>query len=164
MSRLIRGNAVSADDWTELDDATAVPSTAKVIVSLARWRAERETLAAATAIGVRVDNSADIQTLWPELRDLPLVALEFPKSGDGRAFSQARLLREHCGYQGEIRAIGDVQRDHLQAMQRCGFDAFVPRDDQDLDDCLRALHEFDLAYQRAARDDLPLVWRLRRQA
>ena len=171
MSKLIRGNQLSADDWTELDDAapwpgaTAAPATAKIIVSLARWRAERDALAAsAAAVGVRVDNTESIHALWPELSDLPLVALVFPKSSDGRAFSQARLLREHLGFKGEIRAVGDVQRDHLQAMQRCGFDALVLRADQDVDDCLHALRDFDLAYQRAASDDLPNVWRLRRQA
>ncbi len=162
MSTLIRGNAVVADDWLELDDETAVPSGASVIVSLARWQSGREALAAAARVGLRLPNTEDIDALWPLLRERPLIALQFPKSSDGRAFSQARLLREQHGFDGEIRATGDVQRDQLQFMQRCGFDAFALRADQNVDDCLKALRDFDLAYQHAARADLPLVWQLRR--
>jgi uncharacterized protein (DUF934 family) len=164
MSLLIRKYAISADDWIELDDTAEIPSNAKIIVSLARSRAERETLSAAKAIGVRLDNTEDIAALWPELQALPLIALSFPKYSDGRAFSQARCLRERYNFKGEIRAVGDVQRDQLQFMQRCGFDAFALRADQNADECLRALGDFDLAYQRGASEDLPNVWRLRRQA
>jgi uncharacterized protein (DUF934 family) len=133
-----------------------------VIVSLARFRKERDTLAAGPLeVGVRLPNTEDIAALWPELADRPLIALEWPKWGDGRAFSQARVLRERCGYKGEIRAVGDVLRDQIQYMQRCGVNAFEPRADQEPDVCLAALSDFDLAYQNAA-DALPNVWALRR--
>jgi uncharacterized protein (DUF934 family) len=156
--------AIEADAWTALADEAVLPEQGKFILSLARWRKEQPALESARArIGVRIPNTEDVLALWPELSGQPLLALEWPASGDGRAFTQARLLRERCGYRGEIRAVGDVLRDQLQYMQRCGVDVFVPRADQDVDDCLRAFADFDLAYQ-ATGDGLAQVWARRREA
>ncbi|MGB5063692.1 MAG: DUF934 domain-containing protein, partial [Candidatus Competibacter sp.] len=79
-----------------------------------------------------------------------------PKFSDGRAYSQARLLRERHGYRGEIRAVGDVLRDQLFFMARCGFDAFEPRADRSLEDALAAFGDFSASYQPAADQPLPL--------
>ncbi len=159
---LIRDGVRTTDDWARLADDAALPASGKVIISLARLRKERDALSAASlSIGVLVPNTEDVVTLWPELKDLPLIALEWPKWPDGRAFSQARVLRERFGYRGELRAVGDVLRDELQFMHRCGINAFELRADQNVDECLRAFGDFSTAYQRAA-DTLPNVWAARR--
>lgn len=159
---IIRDGLVAANDWLTLADDTPLPAAGRVIVSLARWRKERETLLATTwEVGVKIPNTDDVVALWPELEGRPLIAVHFPIWGDGRAFSQARVLRERFGFKGEIRATGDVARDQLQFMQRCGINAFELRADQDPALALKSLHDFDVAYQHAA-DNLQNVWATRR--
>jgi len=161
---LILDRRIAANDWTALADDAVPPASGKVIVSLKRWRAEREALAASgLTLGVRIPNTEDVTTLAAEVTGLPLIALEIPKFSDGRAYSQARVLREHYGYQGEIRALGDVLHDQLFHMSRCGINAFELRADQDPQDCLRAFGDYDLAYQHGA-DRLGTVWERRRAA
>jgi uncharacterized protein (DUF934 family) len=162
MSALILDRRIAANDWQTLADDAALPTSGKVIVSLKRLRAERAALeASGLAVGVRVPNTEDVSSLAPELAGLPLIALEIPKFGDGRAYSQARVLRERHGYRGEIRAQGDVLHDQLFHMARCGINAFELRADQDPQDCLRAFGDYDLAYQRGA-DSMESVWQQRR--
>jgi uncharacterized protein (DUF934 family) len=162
MSALIRGGAIAADDWTTLDAETPLPGAGRVIVDLERWRTLRvEGVPAGLTIGVRLANTEDVDEVWPEIADRPLIALEFPAFGDGRAYTQARVLRDRCGFTGELRATGQaVVRDQLFGMRRCGFNAFVLRDDQDPQDCLKAFADFSTAYQPAA-DHIEPVWRRR---
>ena len=158
----IRDGQIVGNDWLTLADDTSLPAAGRVIVSLARWRKEREALLASTwEVGVRIPNTDDVAALWPELENRPLIAVDFPKWGDGRAFSQARVLRERFAFKGEIRATGDVARDQLQFMQRCGINAFELRADQDPALCLKSLNDFDIAYQHAT-DKLQNVWATRR--
>ena len=89
------------------------------------------------------------------------VEVDFPKFGDGRGFSLARLLRERYGYQGELRAVGHVVRDHLYYMESCGFDAYVLKDGEDPDEALAAFDDFTEAYQASAARLLPLFRRRR---
>lgn len=122
---LIRNGALVADGWVAVGDDAAVPDGEHAVVSFARWQAEREAFAARNArIGVRLANTDDIQALAEDIQRIGLIVLEFPKFGDGRAYSQARLLRERLGFTGELRATGDVLRDQYLFMRRCGFDAF----------------------------------------
>ena len=88
-----------------------------------------------------------------------MIAVNFPKFTDGRGYSIARLLRERCGYKGELRAIGDVLRDHLLFMALCGFDAYALRDDQDPQEALAAFEDFTEAYQASVERPLPLFRR-----
>ena len=92
----------------------------------------------------------DLEPLRPWIAQLPLIAITFPASGDGRGFSQASLLRERYHYKGELRARGKVQADQIWFMARCGFDAFdlAPGEDPDL--VLAQLHRFTVAYQPGA--------------
>jgi uncharacterized protein (DUF934 family) len=92
-----------------------------------------------------------------------VVALEFGQFKDGRAFSLARLLRERYGYQGQIRAVGDVLRDQIFFMRRCGIDAFELRADRSAEDALDAFGEISVTYQAAADDRRPLFRRAQRQ-
>jgi len=90
---------------------------------------------------------------------LRVVAVNFPKYGDGRGYSIGRLLRERHGYKGELRAVGEVARDHLQLMAECGFDAFQLREGEDVQDALAAFDDFSDAYQATAAQPLPLFRR-----
>jgi uncharacterized protein (DUF934 family) len=86
-----------------------------------------------------------------DLAHFALVALEFPKLGEGRPYSTARLLRERHGFVGEIRAIGEVVRDHLPLLARCGFDAFQLKPGHDAGDALAAFGEITVALQPSVR-------------
>ncbi|MGH8179821.1 MAG: DUF934 domain-containing protein, partial [Steroidobacteraceae bacterium] len=104
----------TADDWTVVEDGRSEAGSAggKVIVTLARWRAEREALLAAhAAVGVLVANTADIEAIYPQISDRSLIVLQFPTFTDGRALSQAMVLRKRLGFRQELRAIGDVIQD-----------------------------------------------------
>ena len=160
---VILDGRIVANEWLSLADDAALPASGKIIVSLKRFRAERAALqASALAVGVRIPNTDDVATLAQELAAQPLIALEIPKMADGRAYSQARVLRERYAYRGEIRAQGDVLHDQLFHMSRCGINAFELRADQDAQDCLRAFSDYDLAYQRGA-DGIETVWQQRRR-
>ncbi len=122
---LWRRGGLAENVWTLLADDAPAPAEGAVVVSLKRWLAEGEALAArASPVGVAVDASADAQAHLAELARRPLVALAFAKFADGRAFSYARLLRDRYGFGGELRAIGDVLIDEIPLMLRCGFNSF----------------------------------------
>ena len=87
------------------------------------------------------------------------VEVEFPKFGDGRGFSIGRLLRERHGYRGELRAVGQITRDHLLALERCGFDAFELREGEDPQEALAGFEAFSEAYQATVTQPLPLFRR-----
>lgn len=164
-ARILRQRELIEDDWTLIEEERAAGAWAaggKLIVTLARWRSEREALLAAhAAVGVLVPNTADIEAVYPEIDDRPLIALQFPTFSDGRALSQAVVLRRRVGFRGELRAVGDVIRDLVFWLGRCGFDSIVPRQDQSLEACKEALEELSVAYQAAADDHTP-VWVRRR--
>lgn len=127
--RLYKDGAFVDDPWHSLSDGE-VPSGEPVVMSLSAWLAlgdERATVN--TPVGVRLDAGEMVDALLPDLDRLSMVALSFPKFGDGRAFSKAALLRGRHGFRGEIRAVGDVLWDQLQLMRRCGFDAFLIADE-----------------------------------
>jgi uncharacterized protein (DUF934 family) len=165
-ARILRKRALVEDDWVVVEDGRADIEAAvgdKVIVTLARWRSEREALTAMHAVGVLVPNTADIEAIYPEIRDRPLIALQFPTFTDGRALSQAVVLRKRLAFSGELRAVGDVIRDLVFWLGRCGFDSIVPRQDQSLEACQQALDELTVAYQAAADGQTPVWVRRRRQ-
>ena len=161
MRSVIKHRRIVEDRWQHVAD-DADPPAGPVIVSLARWRRERAALLErGEPVGVRLPNTANVADVAGDLPVLALVALEFPKFTDGRAYSQARLLRERYGYRGEIRAVGDVLRDQLFFMARSGFDAFELRADRSLEDALAAFDDFSESYQPAADQPLPLYRRAR---
>jgi uncharacterized protein (DUF934 family) len=88
-----------------------------------------------------------------------VIAIRFPKFGDGRGYSIARLLRERHGYEGELRAVGEVARDHLHAMEQCGFDAFELREGEDPLEAMKAFGDFTEQYQATTAQPLPLFRR-----
>ncbi len=126
-------------------------------VSLEDWCDNPQAHADATALVI--ENDIGVEHIAEDLSSFGIIILKFPTFKDGRAYSQARLLRERFGYTGEIRARGDVLRDQTLFMARCGFDAFEFAGD-DTAAASAALGEFSLAYQSAA-DRMEPVWRQR---
>ncbi len=108
------------------------------------------------AQAVRIEPGDDTRELLPHLQRLALVEVNFPAFGDGRGYSSARMLRE-AGYEGELRAVGDVPVDQLAYMRRCGFDAFEPDQQFDMDDVKAAFERWPEVYQNAADDRTP-IW------
>jgi uncharacterized protein (DUF934 family) len=125
-------------------------------VTLEAWRAGARPNAPAALI---VPNTVDIASVSEELADFGAVILEFPSFRDGRAYSQARLLRERYGYTGEIRARGEILRDQALFMARAGFDA-IEIEDRRAAGVAEALGEFSAFYQQGA-DGSQAVWRRR---
>lgn len=162
MPQLIKNRAVIEDTWQLLEkDSTfeQVPAEGAVIVPLALWLANKDALQTRTELGVWLDSDEEVESIADDLSHFAVVALNFPAFTDGRSFSSARLLRERYGYTGEVRAIGDVGRDLLFMMQRCGFDAFVMCPGKDPHAALNSLSDFSVSYQGATDQPLPLFRR-----
>lgn len=122
---LWKDGAFIADEWTAIADGDEVPTDRPALVSLERWRTERETLAGRNApIGIVIPPDAVWDDIVPDLPRFPVVAVSFPKMMDGRGFSIARLLRDRDGYAGEIRAVGDFTIDMMPLMRRVGITTF----------------------------------------
>jgi uncharacterized protein (DUF934 family) len=135
---LWRDGGFADDVWTTLDDAAPTPERGAIIVSFARWRADKAALQMRVdPVGVAIASGADAVGELAEAAKRPLVALKFDKFADGRAFSYAELLRERHGFTGELRATGEVLLDEIALMRRCGFTSFEVTDAN----TLRALKE-----------------------
>ena len=93
-----------------------------------------------------------------------MIAVNFPQFTDGRGYSTARLLRERYGWKGEMRAIGDIQRDQLYYLSRCGFDSFLLNEGFDPQEALTAFNDFSEAYQTAVDQPVPLFRRREKEA
>jgi len=129
------------------------------LLTLEQWHAVRAHWPHEVRAGVVVPNDADVETLEPDLPRLALIALHFPKWVDGRAYSQARVLRSRLRYAGELRATGEVLVDMLPLLHRTGFDAVQLRGDQSLESGQRALRFFADHYQGDVHETQPLFAR-----
>jgi phosphoadenosine phosphosulfate reductase len=148
MSRLIKDRAFVEDPWRSAEPEGTLPE-GDLIVPLARFQAERDRLLGRNGgLGVRLGPTDDPAVLGKDLDRLGVIVLTFPTFTDGRAYSQARLLRERLGFKGELRAVGDVLRDQLPLMRRCGFDAFEIGPSVAADAALGAFDDYSVAYQR----------------
>ncbi|MGI9260194.1 MAG: DUF934 domain-containing protein [Gammaproteobacteria bacterium] len=151
MKALIRDGALAEDEFTTVDDSTELPAEGAVIVGLERWQASgNELLARDTPLGLRLTSEQAPEQIGDGLERLAVIALEFPAFRDGRAYSYARLLREKYGYEGELRAVGDVLLEQLHFMTRTGFDAFEIDSDDPLRDFETAAADFSIWYQPTA--------------
>ena len=166
MPTVIKDGAIlPRDPWTVLRDAggpqaRTAAAGRNFIVPLDFWldfRAQLEQNPGAR--GIWLDSHQTPAPIAADLAGFSLIALNFPVFADGRPYSNARELREHYRFAGEIRAIGDVLRDQLYYMSRCGFNAFALRRDQDPETCLRALTDFSTGYQSSIDEPLPLFRR-----
>ncbi len=143
------------DAWRAAGDAAGVQPAPGCLFTLAQWQTVRERWPHDVAAGVSVPNDADVEGLEPDLPRLGLVVLRFPVWTDGRAYSQARLLRVRLRFAGEVRASGEVLVDMLPLLHRTGFDAVELRADQSLDSAQRALRFFAGHYQGDVHEPRP---------
>ena len=161
---LLKNRAVvSNDPWVFVKDEDALPAGKDVVVSLARFKGEADALASHGArVAVQVEPADEIDDVASTLAKLPLIAVHFPKFGDGRGYSHARRLRERFGFKGELRAVGEVLTDQLFYMMRCGFDAFTLTEGKDVQAALKGFEDFSVTYQAATDDSRPLYRRVQR--
>jgi len=161
---LIKEGAIVPDSWQTVADDAPIPASDPVIIGLARWQKERETLIGRNAaLGIRLTSAQSPATVAEDLHRFQVVALEFPKFQDGRAYSYARLLRERFAFKGEIRAVGNVLRDQFLFMQRCGFDTYEVATQKAAESWTASVQAISRSYQPATDDALgtatrPLRW------
>ena len=146
------------DPFTHVGDDEELPQ-GDVILSLTRFQSDGEALLSdGRSVGVLVKTDESVESLaydLPRLAVVGLVALNFPKYRDGRAYTNARLLRERFKFAGQVRAVGDVLREQAGFMVRVGFDAFEPADGTGAQQWEAATRRFRHVYQRAADDREP---------
>ena len=168
MAKLIKNRQVIDDRWTtltlaegETPEKIGIP-VGPVLVPLAVWRARHDELLQrkhhGDDLGVWLAPDEDPAALVSHLGHFAVIAVQFPVFRDGRGYSTAVLLRRY-GYQGELRAIGDVLRDQLFYLARVGFDAFAIRPDRSAEDALAGLSDFSEVYQATFDPALPLFRR-----
>ncbi|PCJ11741.1 MAG: oxidoreductase [Gammaproteobacteria bacterium] len=159
MRKIIKDQKVIEDQWVELSDeqcAETLPK-GKLIVPVSAWQAHKEQLIAhAEPIGILLAPDEQPADIAEDLEHFALVAISFPKFADGRGYSSARELRTRFSYDKEIRAVGDVLRDQIYLMARCGFNAFAVREDRCINDALNAFNDFSVNYQADAVEQKPL--------
>ena len=159
---LIKDGNLVTDSFVDASAATAIPVAGPVIVSVAQWQSERAALLArGTLLGIRMHSDQSPELIAADLPHFALVALEFPKFRDGRAYSYARLLRERYAFKGELRAVGDVLLEQLFFMLRTGFNAFELQSADPLGQYRTALADFSVWYQPTG-DGRPTAMQLRR--
>jgi uncharacterized protein (DUF934 family) len=146
MRRIIRRRELVADDAHYAGeqagpDTRAVQPAAQFIAALSSGQAS------ASGAAIVIGPTDEVEALAPHLALLNLIVVDFPKIGEGRGFSQARMLRQRYRYGGELRARGAIKRDQLFFLARCGFDSFDLDPGENLEAALGALDDFSVAYQ-----------------
>lgn len=151
---------IVGDEWTVIRQAASdtVPVEYS-IVPFAQFVSAPTTQPAPDIRAVWISPEDDFEPCVPQLLRLDLIAVDFPSFRDGRGYSIATLLRTRYGWAGELRAIGDVLRDQLNYMRRCGFDAFAVRPDKDINDAIKSFNHYSVRYQGAVDNPLPLFRR-----
>ncbi|WP_312932870.1 DUF934 domain-containing protein [Pseudomonas sp.] len=163
MQRIIKNGQIIDETWHLLPKETSFDELTNCddyIVPLQMWRDHAHALKARDGgLGVWLDADEEAEEIGADVAQFQVIALNFPAFTDGRNYSNARLLRDRYQFKGELRAIGDVLRDQLFYMARCGFDAFAVRADKDPVDALEGLKDFSVTYQGATDEPLPLFRR-----
>ena len=145
---LVKNAKITNDLFVHVPDGAELPGNGAILVSAARFLEDPEAiLRRAAKVGVIWPNNRDLDDLVPYLERLAAVALVFPSFRDGRAYSQARLLRERHGFDGELRATGQVLRDQFVFMLRAGFDAFEVKKESDADAFAETVKRYSVFYQ-----------------
>ena len=159
MQRIIKNNEVVDETWHLLPkdfNIDEISNCDDLIVPLQLWREHSRMLKARDGgLGVWLDADEEAEEIGEDVDQFQVIALNFPAFTDGRNYSNARLLRDRYGFKGELRAIGDVLRDQLFYMHRCGFDAFEPADGSTPEQWMAAAVRFRHVYQRGADDREP---------
>jgi uncharacterized protein (DUF934 family) len=152
--RLLRDGRIAVDDWSYRVEAGDDPG-ASLILTLAEWQNQRDAwIARGGRLGVVLLPHHKVELLVQDIPRLALIGADFSGPSEGRGYSQARVLREHWKFAGELRATGYVHRDQLLFMARCGFNSFeLP--DGEIETAASALATFSLAYQPSNDAGLP---------
>lgn len=154
--RIIKDQAIVNDNWCRPEKTDHGWPAGDIIIAFNDWLDERRVLLNRDGrLGVCIGGDDDVHQLVGDLAYFSLIALNFNIFTDGRCYSHARMLRDRYGFQGELRAVGDVMRDQLLFMQRCGINAFQLKDGKDLEDALNAFSELSVKYQAASDGTLP---------
>jgi uncharacterized protein (DUF934 family) len=145
---LVKQGRVATDIFVHVADGAELPGDGAVLISAARFLEDPEAMLRRSGkTGVIWPNNRDVDDLVPYLDRLAVIALVFPSFRDGRAYSQARLLRERYGFDGELRATGQVLRDQFVFMLRAGFDAFEVRKESDAEAFTATAKRYSVFYQ-----------------
>jgi uncharacterized protein (DUF934 family) len=150
---------VTANHWLRVAEASDDPVPPHTLLPLKEWLERRDEVIGRDDVGVWFAPDDEPETLGADAAALSLIAVEFPTFTDGRGFTIGRLLRERYGFVGELRAVGDVFKDTLLYLKRCGFDAFEIRADHDAREAAKGLDDFTDGYQAAVDQPLPLFRR-----
>ncbi|MGQ5524391.1 DUF934 domain-containing protein [Chitinimonas sp. PSY-7] len=148
-----------ANPWLRFSEIEDEPVPPNSLITLKAWLARRDELINRADVGIWLAPDDEPEVLGVDAAKLSIIAVDFPTFTDGRGFSIGRLLRERYGFQGELRAVGDVFKDTLFYLRRCGFDAFEIRPDKDAEEAAKGLNDFNNAYQGAVDQPLPLFRR-----
>lgn len=161
MRQLLKDGHVVDDNWILAEDnLESLPSSGNVLLSTSQWQQFASELDQQQApVGVWLEGNEEIPDFIESLLQLPIIAIKFAKFVDGRGYSLARLLRERYHYSGELRAIGDIIRDQLYLLKHCGFNAFQPSQDIDLEQAAASLTDFSENYQSTNAQPIPLFRR-----
>lgn len=161
---LLKDGKLVEDTWRFVEDDNDVPQDGAVIVSLNRWlEGNGDLIGRDDPVGVKLRSDQSPAQLIDGLDRIALVAVDFPVFTDGRSYSSARLLRERYGYQGQIRATGEVLLDQYGFMLRCGIDEIQISDADDVLEWLSAASIMSRHYQPAA-DGVSAIWARRHAA
>lgn len=159
MPKIIKDRQIIDDRYQPVSEGE-LPANGAVCVSLAYFQEHREAFLAHSgpkAVELKPDQHPEL--LGDAVTQLDMIALHFPAFADGRGYSHAWLLRNRMGFTGELRATGDVFKDNLFYLKRCGFDSFAVRADKNIDVALTGLDDFSEAYQASVDQPLPLFRR-----
>jgi len=171
--QIIKERRLQDDTWKVVMPVDGQPAfdiclpVGPLLVPLAVWKARKSCLIAreyehGTPLGIWLAPEDDPAEIASDIDDFTVIAVHFPKFTDGRGYSTARLLRERHGYDGELRAFGDIGRDQIFFLNRVGFDSFVIGEGRSAEDALAGFDDFPETYQ--AGTDLPIPLFRRRAA
>ncbi len=161
---LVKHGTVQSDPWVRIEN-DSLPLGRPLLLTWEEWQRLAATLRHwDQPLGLLLTGSDSLEELRPHLDRFQLIALDFPKFTDGRAYSQARLLRKRYGFTGELRAVGNVLQDQFLHMHRCGFDSYEVADETKAEAWIAATARYSGFYQSAQRggrhdhdEDLPPV-------
>ena len=156
MPTIILDRTITESTWQVIEKGSMALERADIIVPLATWLEHQTLLSARKDVGVWLDADEEAEALAESVATLPVIGVNFPTFFDGRSLSNATILRRTLGYEGQIRAIGDVRRDQLDQMARCGINAFQLAEGQDPQQALEAFDPFSYNYQSSVGSAGPL--------
>jgi len=159
--QIIKDRQIIEDSWQVLPAEAELPTSGDFFVGLSLWNDANTRHGRNGKLSLVLRPGDDLSKVT-NLDQAAIIAIDFPKFTDGRGYSLARLLRDRYGYKGELRAVGNVLRDQLLYMQRCGFTSFALQPGKDIQGALAAFDELSVRYQADANDAQPLYRRVAR--